>query len=199
EAHEQGLVVPNKKHQEGSTKAAGAYVAHPKKGLHDWIGAVDLKSLYPSVIRACNMGPETIVGQLRPLATDAYIHEQITTHKKSFAGAWEGQFGSLEYKAVMEKDIGTEVIIDWESGHSDVVSAKDAYTIVFDSNKPWIMTANGTIFTYERRGVIPGLLARWYAERKELQAKAGLAQAIMSAGITIPNDISELLDDNLKD
>ena len=43
--------------------------------------------------------------------------------------------------------------------------------MIFDSNQPWIMSANGTIFTYEKEGVVPGLLKRWYAERKELQAK----------------------------
>jgi DNA polymerase elongation subunit (family B) len=34
-----------------------------------------------------------------------------------------------------------------------------------------MLSSNGTIFTYEFEGVIPGLLKRWYAERKELQAK----------------------------
>jgi DNA polymerase elongation subunit (family B) len=43
--------------------------------------------------------------------------------------------------------------------------------MLFDSNQPWILSANGTIFTYEKKGVIPGLLERWYAERKDMQAK----------------------------
>jgi DNA polymerase elongation subunit (family B) len=43
--------------------------------------------------------------------------------------------------------------------------------MLFDSNQPWVLSANGTIFTYEKKGVIPGLLERWYAERKEMQAK----------------------------
>ena len=34
-----------------------------------------------------------------------------------------------------------------------------------------MLSANGTIFTYEKEGVIPGLLERWYKERKEMQAK----------------------------
>jgi DNA polymerase elongation subunit (family B) len=38
-----------------------------------------------------------------------------------------------------------------------------------------MLSANGTVFTYETEAVIPGLLKRWYAERKEMQAK--LAQA----------------------
>jgi DNA polymerase elongation subunit (family B) len=43
--------------------------------------------------------------------------------------------------------------------------------MMFDSQQPWILTANGTIMTYEKKGIIPGLLERWYAERKEMQAK----------------------------
>jgi DNA polymerase elongation subunit (family B) len=34
-----------------------------------------------------------------------------------------------------------------------------------------MISANGTIFTYDKEGIIPGLLKRWYAERKEMQAK----------------------------
>jgi len=34
-----------------------------------------------------------------------------------------------------------------------------------------MLTANGTIVTYEKKGVVPGLLERWYAERQEMQAK----------------------------
>jgi DNA polymerase elongation subunit (family B) len=44
--------------------------------------------------------------------------------------------------------------------------------MIFDSNQPWILSANGTIFTYEKEAVIPGLLKRWYAERKDMQKKA---------------------------
>ena len=39
-------------------------------------------------------------------------------------------------------------------------------------DSPWTTRANGTTFTYEKKGIIPGLLERWYAERKELQATA---------------------------
>ena len=172
EAHERGMVVPNRKQRltDEDTQAAGAYVAYPKKGIHEWIGSVDINSLYPSAIRACNMGPETIVGQLRPIMTDRLIKERMAKGM-SFAAAWEGLFGTLEYTAVMEQQRGTEITIDWESGESTVHSGMEIWHMIFDSNQPWIMSANGTIFTYETEAVIPGLLKRWYAERKELQAK----------------------------
>jgi DNA polymerase elongation subunit (family B) len=173
EAHQRGMVVPNRKNRDdqGDTQAAGAYVAFPKKGMHDWIGAIDINSLYPSAIRALNMAQESIIGQLRPIMTDRYIQDKMTAGS-SFADAWENMFGSLEYTAVMNGEAGTEITVDWEGdGRSDVMSAADIWRLIFDSNRPWMLSANGTIFSYEQKAIVPGLLERWYAERKELQAK----------------------------
>ena len=173
EAHNRGLQVPNrpKRDDTENTQAAGAYVAFPKKGLHKWVGSMDLNSLYPSVIRALNMAPETIVGQIRQDLTDARVHEDMTLKKKSFAGSWEGRFGAEEYEAVMDQRRDVALTIDWEDGRSDVLSGAEIYKLIFDSQMPWMLSANGTIFTTEFEGVIPGILKRWYAERKELQKK----------------------------
>jgi DNA polymerase elongation subunit (family B) len=110
------------------------------------------------------------VGQLRQTITQEYI-DNMVAKGKSFAAAWEGVFGSLEYTAVMEQQIGTDITIDWENGDVDVVSAAEVYRLIYESNQPWILSANGTIFTYEKEGIIPGLLKRWYSERKDMQAK----------------------------
>jgi DNA polymerase elongation subunit (family B) len=178
EAHQRGLVVPNRKGKEdhGDTQAAGAYVAFPKKGIHEYIGAIDINSLYPSAIRALNMAQESIVGQLRPIMTDRYIKDKMDSGS-SFADAWENMFGTLEYTAVMNADAGTELTIDWEHDKSsDVMSAADVWRMIFDSRQPWMLSANGTIFSYEQKAVVPGLLERWYAERKEMQAKKKAAE-----------------------
>jgi len=171
EAHNRGLQVPNrpKRDDTENTQAAGAYVAFPKKGLHKWVASMDLNSLYPSVIRALNMAPETVVGQIRPDISEARVHEDMTLKKKSFAGSWEGRFSTEEYEAVMEKRKDISLTIDWEDGRTDVLSGAEMYQLVFDSQMPWMLSANGTIFTTEFEGVIPGLLKRWYAERKDMQ------------------------------
>ena len=171
EAHNRGLQVPNrpKRDDSESTQAAGAYVAFPKKGLHKYIGSMDLNSLYPSVIRALNMAPETIIGQIRPEISDARVHEDMTLKKKSFAGSWEGRFSTEEYEAVMDQRKDVALTVDWEDGRSDVLSGAEVYQLIFDSQMPWMLSANGTIFTTEFEGVIPGILKRWYAERKDLQ------------------------------
>jgi DNA polymerase elongation subunit (family B) len=177
EAHSRGMIVPNRRNRDDkeNTQAAGAYVAYPKKGMHEWVGAIDINSLYPSAIRALNMGPETIVGQIRPVMTNHYIKEKVDGGA-SFADAWENMFGSLEYQSVMNCDKGVELTIDWESGESTVHSATEVWSLIFEGREPWTLSANGTIFKYDMKGIIPGLLERWYAERKEMQAKKKAAE-----------------------
>ena len=95
-SHKQGFVVPSRKARtiddddvdddDHSDQAAGAYVAYPKKGMHQYIGAIDINSLYPSCIRALNMGPETIVGQLRPIMTDKYISDKMARSEERRVG-----------------------------------------------------------------------------------------------------------------
>ena len=177
EAHSRGMIVPNRKSRDdqGETQAAGAYVAYPKKGMHEYIGAIDINSLYPSAIRALNMGPETIVGQFRATMTDKYIADKMAAGS-SFADAWENMFGTLEYQAVMDCQPGVEIIIDWEDGNSTTHMANEVWSLIFEGNQPWTLSANGTIFKYDIKGIVPGLLERWYAERKEMQGKKKTAE-----------------------
>jgi len=185
EAHERGLIVPDKKRKgshEDEQQAAGAYVATPKKGLHEYIGAVDINSLYPSAIRALNMAGETIIGQVRQTLTDQYMKDKslrLSGEKKKRKESdeeeqfgsilWEGLFGALEYNAIINQERGTILTLDYEDGRSVEMSAAEIWKLIFDSNKPWMLSANGTIFTYEKEGVIPGLLSRWYSDRKDMQ------------------------------
>lgn len=192
EAHSRDMIVPDKKRKDNygdEQQAAGAYVATPKKGIHEWVGAVDINSLYPSAIRALNMAPETIVGQVRQTLTEHYMYEKSIALAKekrkkkngddadAVTGAilWEGLFGSLEYTAIMNQERGTILTIDYEDGRSVEMSAAEIWKLIFDSHRPWMISANGTIFTYEKEGVIPGLLSRWYSERKSIQKEAKAA------------------------
>ena len=197
-AHELGLVVPNKgKYGEADDDgAAGAYVAQPKAGIHEYVGVIDINSLYPSTIRALNMGIETIVGQLRPVLTDFFIAEKFRTVKNmTYANAWQDQFGSQEYQAVMEQKAGVDITIDWEhNGKSDTLTAKQCHDLIFNSGKPWMISGNGTIFSYERNAIIPGLLAAWYKDRKDFQQQKKDA-ADLQYGITLSKNCLDQLSD----
>jgi hypothetical protein len=119
------------------------------------------------------MGNETIVGQLRPDYTNTHVKDSMAA-KKSFADAWEGMFGSIEYELVMSQDIEKEIVLEWENGSHDILTGKEIYKMIFLEGKPWMLSANGTIFNSEVEGVVPGLLARWYRERQDIQkVKAG--------------------------
>lgn len=176
EAHRREMMVPDRRHKDDDNAAAGAYVAFPKKGMHEWIGSMDLNSLYPSIIRALNMSPETIVGQIRQTRTNAGIDE-FKAQDKSIAEFWEGKFACHEYNSVMAKDIGQMETIDWTDGKMSSMSSAEVYELIFHSGQPLMLSANGTIFKYDVKGVVPGLLGSWYAERKDLQEKARNASA----------------------
>jgi hypothetical protein len=129
------------------------------------------------------MAPETIVAQVRQSLTDHYMKDngrRLAKEKKFYkegdddvlgASLWEGLFGSLEYTAIMNQERGTILTVDYEDGRSVEMSAAEIWKMIFDSHKPWMLSANGTIFTYEQEGVIPGLLTRWYSDRKSMQKK----------------------------
>jgi DNA polymerase elongation subunit (family B) len=172
EAHGRNLVCPDKKHSKESeaNRAAGAWVATPKKGFHKWIGSTDMKSLYPSVIRALNMSPETIVGQITLTRTnDAIRAWEAKGSKYTFASWWNDRFNVLEMEEFYANDIGTKLTLEMEDGNVFELTGAELRELIFNGNQPWCISANGTIFRTDIDGVIPSLLSRWYSERKILQ------------------------------
>jgi DNA polymerase elongation subunit (family B) len=117
-----------------------------------------------------NMSPETIVGQLKPTYTNQYINEKLA-EKKSFADSWEGMFGTKEYQLVLDKNKAKKITILYENGKIDNMTGAEIYNMIFKKMPMWCLSANGTIFDQSKKGVIPGILERWYDERKVLQKK----------------------------
>ena len=95
QAHSMGMYCPDRVRDDGEeeTGAAGAFVVQPRKGLRRYVSGNDINSLYPSVIRALNMSPETLVAQIKPDETDKVIIERLKQPDvKSFADAWQPFF-----------------------------------------------------------------------------------------------------------
>jgi len=203
EAHGRNQICPDKKHGKDSesNRAAGGWVANPKKGLHKWLGSTDMKSLYPSVIRTLNMSPETIVGQLRLDRTNAAISAwESKGGKYTFASWWNDRFNVLEMEEFFNNDIGTKLQLDMESGDTFEITGAELRQLIFSGEQPWCISANGTIFRTDVDGVIPSLLTRWYNERKTLQGIMTNYQSIEDnpkiEGIKIPQDLFTLVDVN---
>ena len=203
EAHRRGMVVPDRKkkvwsdddvelsdeelHEVEMQKAAGAFVAVPKAGLQRRVAGIDINSLYPSVIRAMNMSPETIAGQLRPDLTEKMIGDRISEGRKTGAKtfgssqAWDETFSTEEFRLVNERDKASNITLvledaPWEENKTtQALSGQEAYDLIYNSELNWTLTANGTIFKQDVQGIIPSLLERWYAERQVMQENKKLA------------------------
>jgi len=58
-------IIPTFPHKEDDgVTIEGAFVSEPQRGFHDAVISFDANSLYPNLIRTCNMSPETKVGNI---------------------------------------------------------------------------------------------------------------------------------------
>lgn len=134
-------------------KAQGALVLEPKAGMHDWIGSIDITSLYPSAIRSLNASPETLRGQFNE-AIQAFEHIQKRSDVKlTFQ---HEQTGKYEVKTAAEWR-------EWLIGQRFAISG---YGTVFDQNVG---------------GVIPTILSEWFDKRKQYQGMKKKASSELDA------------------
>lgn len=139
-----GVVVPNSpavEHSDGDVKAEGAYVLDPKAGEHNWIGSVDIGSLYPNVIRSCNVSPEKIVGQF---ITDVHSFEEIV------------------------KNTRTQLTLVLEDGGESITRTASEWRNILIGCK-YSVSGYGTVFDQNEPGVIPRVLTEWVRVRKHHQ------------------------------
>lgn len=171
----------------------GAYVADPVQGIHDWIGGVDINSLYPSAIRSLNMSKETVVGQIRSDQTDRLTAKRMKEEKRSFADAWNEQFHTLEYGQMIRRE-HVILTVDLSDGTHVEMTGDQLYQWIFENPKrKMTVSANGTIFSVDTEGIVPGLLAQWYSERKQLQAQAKAWLDLSTGGIKLDAELVEKL------
>lgn len=142
-----GLIVNDVDIPDHDGQIKGAFVLEPKVGMHEWIGSVDINSLYPSAIRSINISPETIRGQF----------------VKEVRAAEEIAQGSL-----------VDLVFEYETGEQESHSASDWRDVLQD--KGWAVSGFGTTFDQNVVGIIPMILADWYKTRKKYQKKKAEAK-----------------------
>lgn len=124
-------------------KVEGAIVLTPRIGLHEWIGSVDINSLYPNTIRSLNISPEKIIGQ-------------FTAKEDAWRDIWH--------------ETSTRHCLMFEDGNQEILTAEEWAVLLVE--KKWAISAYGTVFDQSgERGVVADILGFWYAERKRLQAE----------------------------
>jgi DNA polymerase elongation subunit (family B) len=139
--HELNVRVPNNDVDDDSAGIQGAYVLEPQVGMHEWIGSMDINSLYPSSIRSINISPETLIGQFRECerAVEEIKRESMVT---------------------------LSLMVDGRSEPIEQTAEKWKETL--QQNK-WAISGYGTVFSQDKQGVIPAILETWYATRKKYQ------------------------------
>lgn len=102
-------VVPMMTSHEGG-RFMGAFVKAPQVGYHRGIGSFDLTSLYPAIIRECNISPETIVNQLEYDGTLEDRIDKIVDYKISFeADELSNSANGMQYRKDVRGVIPIEI------------------------------------------------------------------------------------------
>lgn len=121
---------------------AGAMVLYPQIGMHDYLGSVDINSLYPSAIRSINISPETMIGQFTGKMSD-----------------WDK----------INRKTDDEITFEYLNGDTECLPAYEWRETLMENK--WCVSGYGTVFDQKKEGVIPALLAEWYSLRKQYQKK----------------------------
>lgn len=74
---EKNIVVPSKAYVSKDEKFEGAFVKEPIPGMYEWIVSFDLNSLYPHIIQALNISPETRKHHLTNVEVDKVLNEEL--------------------------------------------------------------------------------------------------------------------------
>ena len=196
EAHSKKLVVPDKKEYSSALPVAGAYVADPKKGMHEFIGALDINSLYPSCLRSLNMSNETLVAQIDSVFTKNNIDDKI---EKGLVGSdvWHDMFGTLEFNYIKDELDSPLLTLKFEDGRTKVDTPKNIKKWIWE--RQLSLSANGTLFRTDISGIIPVILEKWYSERK-IMKKYMIDAKIISEGVLITDYLkNNLIFKNIED
>lgn len=168
ELHEQGMVAPDKDPGDETGPVAGAFVKEPIGGLFKWVASYDINSLYPSVIRMLNISPETVVGQIDLSRTYRKLDELVKSGKaESRTEAWHWFTGTTEFHLVEDQNVFEEMEVELEDGEVLTMNGQEIHEWIEGSDLS--ISANGTIFSLERQGIIPFCLEKWYNERVQFK------------------------------
>lgn len=156
----------------------GAYVTMEHHGVAFNMASYDINSLYPSIIRAMNIGIEAIIGRVRQNYTAEYFKNKCITKKMygkvkekipDYTKLWLHEWATQEMKMIWNK---TEdmVTIDFEDGLTETRPAKEWNKIIFEDHAAdWNISANGTIFDSVKQSITAWTMETGYTERKGFQ------------------------------
>jgi DNA polymerase elongation subunit (family B) len=150
------LILPNDSGNPEYNGVIGGWVADPKKGKHNWIVSFDFASLYPSIMRWCNMSPETFV-------TEDKMHDDLKKIRDKILFL-DSNFTS--------NDVNIKSPSPWSSRESYFMKWIDNREILDKVGKilqKHNVSAgiNGAFFRNDKLGIVPRLVKELYGQRKK--------------------------------
>jgi len=138
------LIVPDKQTNTDGERVEGALVLDPHIGLHEWLGSVDLTSLYPRTMQSLNISPEKFIGQFMD--------------------------GEVDWRGIMvTKDNAVHVLRT--DSHELIERTGEEWRELLREQR-WAVSAYGTVFDQSSGvGLVPDTINFWFNERKRLQAE----------------------------
>ena len=138
------LIVPDKRMMTDGEKVEGALVLNPHIGMHEWVGSVDINSLYPSVIRALNISPEKFIGQFME--------------------------GERDWHGIMIAKDDAPHFLTMDDGEIFEATGSEWRSLLAESK--WSISSYGSVFDQSSgMGIVADTLTFWFVERKRLQAE----------------------------
>jgi DNA polymerase elongation subunit (family B) len=157
-------------------KVEGAIVLTPNVGLHEWVGSVDINSLYPSVIRSLNLSPEKIIGQFDTAETQIEVENDFELKPLLKQSRKKGvDTDSFVIAAARERDWAGITARDnkvhtLHLEYGDIISLTGNEWYQFLREMNWAISAFGTVLDQSGSvGIVAQVLGFWYTERKRLQ------------------------------
>lgn len=147
-------------------KAVGAFVKDPAIGIHELLYSIDLQSLYPSIIRTCNISPETQIAVIKDwdrynLVSKVILDGRLDIEKYS-------NFGYLPDDIELEVTTIANNLFDTEQTYK---LTKNEFVKYITDNK-YSISGAGVIFDTQKSGIVPDILTKWFNERIEYKGKA---------------------------
>lgn len=150
-------------------KAKGAFVKPPKAGLHDWVYSIDLQSLYPSLIRTCNISPETQMYFVENWNELHMVNKMIDDDRISKLSDYEN-FNFLSDSIELNVQPIIKELFS-ERNTKPMMMGKSKFIDFMKSNK-FTISAAGVIYRTDSKGIIPKILDEWFNERLEYKKLA---------------------------
>lgn len=136
------IIMPDTEVTDEFIDIKGGWVMDPVVGKHRWIVSFDFASLYPSVMRAYNMSPETILKPHELNDNLRYVQKLLLNGTNNVQD--EDNFINLSDEDKKKIEV--------------IVKAENV-----------CVGGNGVFFRRDKKGVIPTLLEKLYNERKKFK------------------------------